>query len=99
MRKAVRAGDTGHVSKLYVKKVLPNFVAFFFFDKLGIALRCIREMSFSVSSANLRRPLFHCSPPGRWTDCPLVRDSEPIRLLEIPTSTSLYMLMFYNYLN
>ena len=25
--------------------------------------------------------------------CPLVRDSEPIRLLEIPTSPSLYMLI------
>ena len=25
--------------------------------------------------------------------CPLVRDSEPIRLLEMPTSLSLYMLM------
>ena len=25
--------------------------------------------------------------------CPLVRDSEPIRLLELPTSPSLYMIM------
>ena len=28
--------------------------------------------------------------------CPLVRDSEPIRLLEIPTSPSLYMLIMFN---
>ena len=27
--------------------------------------------------------------------CPLVKDSEPIRLLEIPTSPSLYMLVKY----
>ena len=27
--------------------------------------------------------------------CPLVRDSEPIRLFEIPTSPSLYMLLYY----
>ena len=38
--------------------------------------------------------------PGLFTstsvnNCSLVRDSEPIRLLEIPTSLSLYMLIVY----
>ena len=50
------AEDTGHVSKLSVKKhclplktFIPNFVAFFVL--LGIALFCIHKMSSLVTSA------------------------------------------------
>ena len=53
-------------------------------------------MSFSVTSAKQKfTPAGHCfiihlPGGGQW---PLVRDSEPIRLIEIPTSPSLYMLI------
>ena len=48
-----------------------------FFVLLGIALSWIRKMLSSVTSAKREGE----------------RDSEPIRLLEIPTSPSLYMLI------
>ena len=50
----MRTDDTGHVSKLCLKTLLPlktfipNFVAFFVL--LGIALSCIRKMLSSVTS-------------------------------------------------
>ena len=49
---------------LPLNSFIPNFVAFFVF----FVLFCIRKMS-SVTSAkgSLCRPLFHYSPPGRWT--------------------------------
>ena len=53
-------------------------------------------MSFSVTSAKREfTPAGHCfiiHLPGGG-QCPLVKDSEPIRLLEILTSPSLYMLI------
>ena len=90
---AIRTEDTGHVSKLCVKTSLktfvPNFVAFFV--SLGIVISYIRMMSFAVTSAKREfTPTGHCFiihfPVGGH--CPLVRDSKPIRLLEIPTSPS-----------
>ena len=79
---------------LSLKTFTPNFVAFFV--SLGIVISCIRKMSSSVTSAKREfTPAGHCfiiHLPGGG-HCPLVRDSEPIRLLEIPTSPSLYMQM------
>ena len=79
---------------LSLKTIIPNFVAFFVL--LGIVISCIRKMSFSVTSAKQEfTPAGHCfiiHLPGGG-QCPLVRDSEPIKLLEIPTSPSLYMLI------
>ena len=76
------------------KTFIPNFVAFLVL--LGIVISCIRKMSFSVTSAKQEfTPASHCfiiHLPGGG-QCPLVRDCEPIRLLEIPTSPSLYMLI------
>ena len=43
-----------------------------------------------TSVSYLKVPIIHLPGGGQ---CPLVRDSEPIRLLEIPTSPSLYMLI------
>ena len=79
---------------LSLKTIIPNFVAFFV--SLGIVISCICKMSFSVTSAKQEfTPAGYCfiiHLPG-GAQCPLVRDSEPIRLLEIPTSPSLYMLI------
>ena len=79
---------------LTLKAFIPNFVAFFVL--LGIALSCSRKMSFSVTSPFGKTGVYagHCfiiHLPGGG-QCPLARDSEPIRLLEIPKSSSLYML-------
>ena len=84
--------DDGHVSKLCqlkhclsLKTFIPNFVAFFV--SLGNVISCIRKMSFSVTSTKREfTPAGHCFIihfPGGG-QCPLVRDSEPIRLLVIP---------------
>ena len=79
---------------LSLKTFIPNFVAFFV--SLAVVISCVRKMSFSVTSAKREfMPAGHCfiihlPGGGQW---PLVRDSEPIRLLEIPTSPSLYMLI------
>ena len=69
---------------LSLKTFIPNFVAFFV--SLAVVISCIRKMSFSVTSAKREfRPAGHCfiinlTGGGQ---CPLVRDSEPIRLLVI----------------
>ena len=93
---AIRTEDTGHVSKncvlkhcLSLKTVIPNFVAFFV--SLAVVISWVRKMSFSVTSAKRGVYAGHCfiiHLPGGG-QCPLVRDSEPIRLLVIPTSPSL----------
>ena len=79
---------------LSLKTFIPNFVAFFV--TLGIVIPCIHKMSFPVTSAKRElTPAGHCfiiHLPGGG-HCLLVRDSEPIRLLEIPMSPSLYMLI------
>ena len=79
---------------LSLKTIIPNFVAFFV--SLGNVKSCIRKMSFSVTSAKQEfTPAGHCfiiHLPGGG-QCSLVKDSEPIRLLEIPTSPSSYMLI------
>ena len=81
---------------LSLKTFIPNFVAFFV--SLAIVMSCIRKMLFSVTSAKREfTPAGHCFIiylPGSG-QCPLVRDSEPIRLLIIPTSPSLYMLIYF----
>ena len=78
------------------KNFIPNFVAFFVL--LEIVISCIHKMLFSVTSAKQEStPAGHCFiiPLSGDGQCPLVRDSEPIRLLEIPSSPSLYMLILY----
>ena len=55
-------------------------------------LRLVLHLQVIQTGVLVRRPLIHYSSPGGG-HYPLVRDSEPIRLLEIPTSPSLYMLM------
>ena len=79
---------------LSLKTFIPNFVAFFV--SLGIVLYCKFAIMqdvvlghFGKTGVYAGRPLFQYPPPK----CPLVRDSEPIRLLVIPTSPSLYMLI------
>ena len=79
---------------LSLKAIIPNFVAFFV--SLGIVITFIRKMSFLVTSAKQDcTPASHCFIIHLigGGQCLLVRDSEPIKLLEIPTSPSLYMLM------
>ena len=77
---------------LSLKTILPNFVAFFV--SLVIVISRISKMVFAVTSAKQEfTPAGHCfiiHLPGGG-QCPLVRDSESIRLLEIPTSPSVYM--------
>ena len=79
---------------LSLKTIIPNFIAYFV--SLGIVISCICKMLFSATSAKEEfTPAGICLIiylPGGG-QCPLVRDSEPIRLLEIPTSLSLYMLI------
>ena len=76
-----------HCSSL--KTFIPNFVAFFV--SLVVVISCMFKMSFSVTSA--RREL---TPAGHCLiiHFPLVRDSEPNKLLVIPTSPNLYMLIW-----
>ena len=79
---------------LSLKTFIPYFVAFFL--SLVIVISFICKMSFLVTSAKQEfTPVGHCFiihlPEGG--QCPLVRDSEPITLLVIPTSPSLYMLI------
>ena len=99
----IRREDTGHVSKLCVylkhclslKMFIPNFVAFFV--SLAVVISCNHKMSFSVTLAKREyMPAGHCFIIHllRGGQCLLVRDSEPIRLLEIPTLPSLYMLIY-----
>ena len=83
---------------LSLKTLIPNFVCFFV--SLVIVISCIRKMLFSVTSAKPEFTPVHCfiiHLPGGG-QCPLVRDSEPIRLLEMPTSPSLYMLIDFIHL-
>ena len=68
-RLAIRTEDTGHVSKLCVKTIIPNFVAF-----LCIVWNCNILHSqdvvlghFGKTGVYTGRPLFHYPPPGRWT--------------------------------
>ena len=79
---------------LSLKTFTPNLIAFFV--PLGIVISCIQKMSSSVTSAKQDfMPAGHCfiiHLPGGG-HCPLVRDSEPIRLLEIPISLSLYNML------
>ena len=74
--------------RLSLKTFILNFEAFFV--SLGIVISCIRKMSFSVTSAKWEfTPASHCfiiHLPGGG-HCPLVRDSDPIRLLVIPTQS------------
>ena len=74
---------------LYLKIFIPNFVAFFV--SLEFVISCVRKMPFSATSA--KREFTQAIVSLSISHCPLVRDSEPMRLFEIPTSLSLYMLM------
>ena len=84
-----------HLTSESLKTFIPNFVAFFVL--LGIALSFIRKMSSLVTWPFGKTGVYagHCFtihlPEGG--QCPLVRDSEPIRLHEIPTSLISYMLI------
>ena len=79
---------------LSLKTFIANFIDFFV--SLGFVISRTRKMSFSVGHFSKTGVYAgHCfiiHLPGGG-HCPLVRDSEPIRLLEIPTSPSFYMLM------
>ena len=80
--------------RLSLKTFIHNFVAFF--ASLAVVIFCVRKMSFSVTSTKREfAPVGHCFiiDLQGGGQCPLVRDSEPIRLLVIPTSLSLCMLM------
>ena len=83
--------------RLSLKTIIPNFVASFV--SLGIIISCIRKMPFSVTSAKgeFTPAIVSLSTSQEVDNVPLVRDSEPIRLLEIPTSPSLYMLITNTY--
>ena len=63
-----------------------------FFVPLGIVIFCICKMLFLGSFSKMEFML-------AIGQCPLVRESEPTRLLEIPTSPSLYMLIIAIMLN
>ena len=76
------------------KTFIPTFVAFFV--SLGIVISCIRKMSFSVTSAKQEFTPAIVSLSTSWemdiqVVHALVRVSEPIKLLEIPTSLILLM--------
>ena len=78
---------------LSLKTFIPNFVAFLV--SIGIVISCIHKMSFSVTSAKQEFMLTIVSLSTSWEvdNVHYSEDSEPIRLFEIPTSPSLYMLM------
>ena len=79
---------------LALKTIILNFVAFF----VGIVRNCNILNWKDVVLGHLSKTgvyAGHCfiiHLPGGG-QCPLVRDSEPIKLLEIPTSPSLYILI------
>ena len=82
---------------LPLKTFIPSYVVFFVL--LEIALSCIHKMSSTIIShwqlGKTELYAGHCFiihfPGGGHS--PLARDSEPIRMLEISTSPSLYMLI------
>ena len=97
-RLAIRTEDTGHVGKLCVKTL---FISENFHSKFRSFLCIVRNFySQDVVHGQFDKTgvyAGHCfiiHLPGGG-QCPLVRDSEPIRLLEMPTSPSLYMLIYY----
>ena len=85
---------------LSLKTFILNFVAFFV--PLATVISCFLKMSFSVTSAKREfTPAGHCfiiHLPGGGR-CPLVRDSEPIRLFVIPTSPSFVYANYDYWLN
>ena len=98
---AIRTEDTGHVSKLCVKTL---FISENYHSKFRSFLCIVRNCNI-LHLQDVIRSHFdktgvyasHCfiiHLPGGGQR-PLVRDSEPIRLLKIPTSPSLYMLILY----
>ena len=101
-RKAVMAEDTGHVSKLCVKTLFTSenchskFRSFFCVGKTCIILHSHDVVLGYFSKTGVYAG--HCfiiHLPGGG-HCSLARDSEPIRLFEIPTSPNLYMLFINN---
>ena len=91
--------DTGHVSKLSVKiSFTSENVHSLFRSFLCIVRNCSILHSQDVVLGHFGKTgvyagyCFIIYLPGGG-HCPLARDSEPIRLLEIPTSPSLYMLI------
>ena len=96
---AIRTEDTGHVSKLCVKTffISENFHSQFR-SFLCIVWNCNILHSQDVVLGHFGKTgvyaghcfIIHLPVGGQWL---LVRDSEPIRLLEITTSPSLYMLI------
>ena len=95
-RLAIRTEDTGHVGKLCVKTL---FISENFHSKFRSFLCIVRNFySQDVVHGQFDKTgvyAGHCfiiHLPGGG-QCPLV--SEPIRLLEMRTSPSLYMLIYY----
>ena len=81
-----------HCSSL--KTSIPNFGAFFV--SLRIVISCTHKISLSVTLAKWEfTPAIVPLSTSQEVESigPLVRDSEPIRFLEIPMSPSLYMLV------
>ena len=97
-RLAIRTEDTGHVGKLCVKTL---FISENFHSKFRSFLCIVRNFYLQdvVHGQFDKTGVYagHCFiiRLPRGGQCPLVRDSEPIRLLEMPTSPSLYMLIYY----
>ena len=103
LRKAVKT-IAGHVRKMCVKTLftsentfISNFVAFFVL--LGITFSCIRKISSSFTSATRRFTSAIVPLSTSRGHCPLARDGEPIRLLEIQTSLSLNLLIIIIIIN
>ena len=91
---AIRVEDTGHVRKLCVKTLC---ISGNYHSQFCSFLCIVRNYNILHSQDVGKTGVYasHCffiHLPGGG-QCPLVRDSEPIRLLEIPTSPSLYMLI------
>ena len=95
----IRTEDTGHVSKLCVKTLFisENF-HFYFCSFLCIVRNCNILHSQDVVLGHFGKTgvyaghcfIIHLLGDG-YSSCPLVRVSEPIKLLEIPTSPILLM--------
>ena len=78
---------------LALKTIIPNFVALFVsFRNCNILHSKDVVLGHFGKTGVYAGHCFIIQLPGGG-QCPLVRDSEPIKLLEIPTSPSLYMLI------
>ena len=97
----MREEDTEHVSKLCVKTLCTsenfqsNFVAFFVLLGITFILHSQDVVLGNFGKTGVYAGHFFIIGPGRG-HCPLARDSEPIRLLEIPMLPRLMCYAFYS---